>query len=99
MNSIKYRKPNEPAEIQIKSRLKSNYLSISFKDNGTGIDLYTNGSKVFGLYKRFHLNIEGKGMGLFMVKNQVEALGGKIDLRSEVDKGAEFVLRFPLSAA
>lgn len=64
-----------------------------FQDNGLGIDL-TRGEKIFGLYKRFHPHIEGKGMGLFMVKTQVEALGGKITVKSEPNKGTEFTILF-----
>ena len=59
-----------------------------------GIDLQKRGDQVFGLYKRFHTNIEGKGMGLFMVKTQVETLGGKISIQSEVNKGTEFKIEF-----
>jgi signal transduction histidine kinase len=56
--------------------------------------LKKNGGEVFGLYKRFHFDVEGKGMGLFMVKTQVEALGGKISVKSEVNKGTEFKIVF-----
>jgi signal transduction histidine kinase len=52
--------------------------------------------KVFGLYKRFHEDkAEGKGMGLFMVKTQVETIGGKITITSKVNKGTEFRIEFP----
>ena len=69
-----------------------NHVELTFTDNGMGINLKKNGDQVFGLYKRFHDNIEGKGMGLFMVKTQVETLGGKISIRSEVNKGTEFLI-------
>ncbi len=59
-----------------------------------GIDLKKNGDQIFGLYKRFHSDIEGKGMELFMVKTQVETLGGKISVKSEEDKGTEFKIEF-----
>ncbi len=54
----------------------------------------TQGAKIFGLYKRFHSHVEGKGMGLYMVKTQVESLGGKITIASEPDKGTEFTIVF-----
>ncbi len=69
-------------------------IYISFKDNGRGIGLARNKDQVFGLYKRFHSNVDGKGMGLFMVKSQVEVLGGKISLQSALDKGTEFLIEF-----
>ncbi|WP_026898195.1 PAS domain-containing sensor histidine kinase [Daejeonella oryzae] len=93
-NSIKYRQKHIPGIITIKSRRSENKIELIFTDNGMGIDLQKIGDQVFGLYKRFHLNIEGKGMGLFMVKNQVETLGGKISIQSEVNKGTEFTIEF-----
>ncbi|MGV3598179.1 MAG: PAS domain-containing protein [Bacteroidota bacterium] len=95
-NSIKYRRPNERPVIEIRSTKQNNLLKLTFKDNGMGIDLHKKGKHVFGLYKRFHSQIEGKGMGLYMVKTQVETLGGKIDIRSEVNVGTEFIIEFTL---
>jgi len=93
-NSIKYQKPGINVHIDLKSQQTSNGVRLIFKDNGSGIDLEKNREKLFGLYKRFHSNIEGKGIGLYMVKNQVETLGGKIQVSSEVDKGTEFIIDF-----
>ncbi len=93
-NSIKYRRPQVHCIIEIKSRLVKNKLKFIFTDNGMGIDLKKNGDDIFGLYKRFHTNIEGKGMGLFMVKTQVEILGGKISVQSVENRGTEFIIEF-----
>ena len=93
-NSIKYRRPDVNPKIQISTRLENNKVLIEFLDNGMGIDLGKKGKQIFGLYKRFHNHVEGKGMGLFMVKTQVEIMGGKINVYSEVDKGTRFVLEF-----
>lgn len=91
-NSIKYRKPNESPLIEISSKKENEKIILTFKDNGLGIDLKSKGDKVFGLYNRFHNHVEGKGMGLFMVKTQVDAIGGKISLISELNKGTEFTI-------
>ena len=93
-NSIKYRRPQVHSIIEISSRLSGNTITLIFRDNGMGFDLNKRGDQVFGLYKRFHPNIEGKGVGLFMVKTHVESLGGKISVASEVDKGTEFKIEF-----
>lgn len=69
-------------------------MVLTFQDNGLGIDLVKKGKQVFGLYKRFHHHIEGKGMGLFLVKTQVELLGGKISIESEVNTGTKFTIIF-----
>ena len=74
-------------------------MKLVFKDNGMGIDLEKNGKEVFGLYKRFHYHLEGKGMGLFMVKTQVELLGGKITVASKANEGATFSITFETEEA
>jgi signal transduction histidine kinase len=93
-NSIKYRKAEVAPVIEISSKQADKKTILSFRDNCLGIDMDLHKDKVFGLYKRFHMHVEGKGMGLYMVKTQVESLGGRIDIRSEVNKGTEIVLEF-----
>jgi signal transduction histidine kinase len=65
-----------------------------FNDNGIGIDLLRNRDKIFGLYQRFHSHADSKGLGLYLVKSQVESLGGSISVESEVDKGTTFTITF-----
>lgn len=93
-NSIKYRRTDVDSFVKIESKLVNDRITLTFEDNGLGIDLKKKGDQVFGLYKRFHFHTEGKGMGLHMVKTQVEALGGKISIESEVNKGTTFVIEF-----
>jgi len=93
-NSIKYRKPDIPPLITITSRKVDDKIELRFKDNGKGIDLDKNADDIFGLYKRFDTSVEGKGMGLFMVKTQVAALGGSIHIESKLGEGTEFILQF-----
>lgn len=94
-NSIKYRHSLRPCTINIKSEISGNNVILTFRDNGLGIDLKTNGDKIFGLYKRFHTHIEGKGLGLYMVKTQIEILGGSISVSSVVDEGSVFTVILP----
>ena len=93
-NSLKYKQKNVPLLLEIKSSLKDGIIQLTFKDNGMGINLTKYKDHVFGLYKRFHMSIDGKGMGLFMVKTQVESMGGSIKIESEVNKGTEFTIEF-----
>jgi signal transduction histidine kinase len=67
---------------------------LIFKDNGIGIDLERNRDKVFGLYQRFHDYPDSKGLGLYLVKSQVETMGGTINIESKVDVGTTFTLTF-----
>lgn len=97
-NSLKYRDPFVSPVITIKSKKTDDGIELSFKDNGIGIDLEKHGDKMFGLYNRFHLHKEGKGMGLFMVKTQVEALGGNIKVESVPGKGTEFIVSLKIES-
>lgn len=94
-NSIKYRQPGKTPTIEIRSKKGDKKIWLSFKDNGMGINLSKYGNKVFGLYQRFHPGIEGKGLGLFMIKTQVETLGGTISINSKEGVGTEVEIEFP----
>ncbi|RYY17074.1 MAG: PAS domain S-box protein, partial [Chitinophagaceae bacterium] len=96
LNSIKYRRQDIAALIHICSKIENDELVLEFCDNGIGIDLGKHHHQLFGLYKRFHPHIEGKGMGLYMVKMQVEQLDGKISVESEVNKGTTIRIVFRL---
>lgn len=89
-NSLKYKKNNVPVFISISTEIKNNYTILTHQDNGLGIDLQLHKDKIFGFYKRFHSHVEGKGMGLHLIKTQVEMMGGRIEVESEVNKGTTF---------
>ncbi|MCV9386518.1 ligand-binding sensor domain-containing protein [Reichenbachiella ulvae] len=91
-NAIKYRSKDRPCHIKISSFKTNGLTTFTFEDNGIGIDLKLNKNKIFGLYKRFHSHVEGKGMGLFMVKTQVQSLGGNITIKSTPDEGTKFTI-------
>lgn len=93
-NAIKYRSPNRNLFIEIKTFRSADSLIITIKDNGLGIDLKKYGDKIFGLYRRFHKHVGGKGLGLHLVKTQVETIGGTIKIESEIDKGTCYTLTF-----
>jgi PAS domain S-box-containing protein len=96
INSIKYRRIDTDPVINIRSKVNGDKVCIYFEDNGKGIDLNKYGLHLFGLYKRFDWSVEGKGVGLFMVKMQVESLGGTISVHSELNTGTEFKIEFPI---
>jgi signal transduction histidine kinase len=79
----------------VQSSQDQDSVLLSVKDNGIGIDLSKNGSKMFGLYKRFNIDVPGKGIGLHLVKAQVEALGGRVEVESVVNAGSEFKVFLP----
>lgn len=93
-NSIKYRDPARTPVIAIKTTHENEFVCLAIMDNGLGIDLQKYKQTIFNLYKRFHLHVEGKGLGLYLVKTQIEALGGRIEVRSEPNEGATFHVYF-----
>ncbi|WP_299319792.1 PAS domain S-box protein [uncultured Maribacter sp.] len=93
-NAIKYKAKDRAPEIIVKSKVKNGRNIITFKDNGLGIDLERHGHKLFGLNKVFHRHPDAKGVGLFLTKTQVEAMGGTITATSEVNVGTTFTIIF-----
>lgn len=93
-NSLKYSSPHRDLELRITTRTEGPKVWLSFSDNGLGIDLKKHGSKIFGMYKTFHHHKDAKGIGLFITKNQIEAMNGKIAVDSEVNAGTTFHLCF-----
>lgn len=93
-NALKYRSREKATKILIKAIEKEKFVNLIIKDNGIGIDLDKNGDKIFGLYQRFHNYPDSKGLGLYLVKSQIEAMGGTIEVESQVGKGTQFTLTF-----
>ncbi|MBC7848075.1 MAG: PAS domain-containing protein [Flavobacterium sp.] len=93
-NAIKYKSETKKSKITISASKIDDTVFLIFKDNGIGIDLIRNKDKIFGLYQRFHDYPDSKGLGLYLVKSQVEAMGGSISIESEVNKGTTFTLTF-----
>ncbi|TKD59053.1 PAS domain-containing protein [Flavobacterium sp. ASW18X] len=93
-NSIKYRHPDKPLVIDIKSSITESKVLLNVTDNGLGFDIYQHQDKLFGMYKTFHDNPDAKGIGLFIAKNQAEAMGAKLAVCSEINEGATFSIIF-----
>lgn len=93
-NAIKYRDPERAPYIAIKTTHEKEFVCLAVMDNGLGIDLKKYKQNIFSLYKRFHLHVEGKGLGLYLVKTQIEALGGCVEVRSEPNEGTTFHVYF-----
>ncbi len=96
-NALKYRKIDVNPRVRIKSKKVLRNVIIEVSDNGRGIDLEKYGHKFFGLFQRFHLDVNGKGVGLYITKSLMENFGGSIEIESAVDVGTTFRLIFPIS--
>ncbi len=93
-NAIKYKHPQRSALIEVKTNLQNNKLCLAVKDNGLGIDLNAYGNRLFKMNQTFHKNADARGIGLYITKNQVESLGGTIEVTSVVNEGTTFTIHF-----
>ncbi|MCM4173762.1 PAS domain S-box protein [Arenibacter sp. TNZ] len=93
-NALKYKSPDGVPEIYIETGIEDGKKILKVKDNGLGINLERHGHKLFGLNKVFHRHPDAKGVGLFLTKMQVEAMGGSISVISEVNVGSTFNVNF-----
>jgi signal transduction histidine kinase len=93
-NAIKYSDRNKEAFIEYTQEVIDGYSVLVVKDNGIGIDLEKHKDEVFGLYKTFHTNENSTGIGLHITKNQIESMGGKIEVESKVGEGTTFKVYF-----
>jgi signal transduction histidine kinase len=94
-NAIKYRSRERPPVIKITSSANENYVILSVADNGIGINLIKHEKKIFSLFKRLHDDIEGSGVGLFLVKRIMEFNHGKVEVESKIGEGSTFRVCFP----
>jgi len=92
-NAIKFCSPDRQPEIMIKTEMADNFILLTVKDNGIGID-QDRLDFIFRMYQRVSKDIEGQGIGLYLVKKIVDAAGGKIEVESEVGKGSTFKVFF-----
>ncbi|HSJ67837.1 MAG TPA: PAS domain S-box protein [Anditalea sp.] len=89
-NAIKYKHPERDPVIHISAYKMGEYHVVSFSDNGIGLDLERYGDRLFGLYQRFHSHVDGKGLGLYLVREQIRAYDGDLTVESAVGEGTTF---------
>lgn len=95
LNAIHYGKEEVSPIIEIRTQATDDGITLEVSDNGIGMELTPEREKkIFDLYGRLSGTTEGKGLGLYLVKTQVEAMEGKIEVRSEKDVGTTFAIHF-----
>lgn len=95
-NAIKYASPERHLVVDFSTHIETESVVLTFSDNGLGIDLENQRLNIFKLYKRFHSHVSGKGLGLYLVKTQVEALGGFVSVESQLNVGTTFTVTLPI---
>jgi PAS domain S-box-containing protein len=93
-NAIKYSSPERKPVIQLYTHKEPGYLVLSVKDNGLGIDLEKYKERIFGMYVTFHKHKDARGFGLYITKNQIEAMEGKVEVESKPGVGSIFKIYF-----
>lgn len=93
-NAIKYKHPDRKAIIQVQTLTENNNILMRIKDNGLGIDMEQFGHRLFKMNQTFHQNSDARGIGLYITKNQVENMGGTIEVESIVNEGTTFTVYF-----
>lgn len=94
-NALKYAHSERAPRISFKSTIDAKgHTVLAITDNGLGINLQKYGHQVFKLRKTFHHHPESRGIGLFMIKNQIEAMGGEISVDSKESEGSTFFINF-----
>jgi signal transduction histidine kinase len=94
-NALKYHAPQRKPVIALRTSYDEHqHLILEVQDNGLGINLARYGHQIFKLRKTFHHHPESRGIGLFMIKNQIEAMGGEITISSEENRGSTFFVNF-----
>ncbi|HEY9044730.1 MAG TPA: ATP-binding protein [Ohtaekwangia sp.] len=95
-NAIKFRSPDRKLNVTATSHAIDGKAIIEISDNGLGFDTQLHKEKIFKLYKRFHTHVEGRGIGLYLIKAQIEVLRGTIDVESVPGHGSRFRIVLPL---
>ena len=93
-NAIKYSNDKKDILISFNVTDTTDFLILNVSDNGVGIDMERYGSSIFGLYKTFHGHEDSRGVGLYITKNQIETMGGKIEVESKPNVGSTFKVYF-----
>ncbi len=96
-NAVKYAKEN--LQIQIATENTPKYIEIKIRDNGIGIRK-AELKKIFDKFYRVPTgnlhNVKGFGLGLYYVYHIVKLHKGKIQAKSQIGEGTEFIIRFPV---
>lgn len=92
-NAIQFRSLSRQPIVTVSSWYEGSFIFIQVEDNGVGINLDRHKEDVFKPFKRFHATASGKGIGLYLVKLQVDKLNGLIDIKSIPDVGSSIVIR------
>jgi len=92
-NAIKFAHKDRHAVISIKTEKQDKFIVLTVTDNGIGISK-KQVELIFNRYQRINKDVEGQGIGLYLVKKIIDASGGRVEVESEQHKGSTFQIFF-----
>lgn len=98
-NGIKYSDPAKKSFVRVYTESREDEVMIVFEDNGIGIDLGAHGADLFGMYQTFHDHEDARGVGLYITKNQIASMGGRVEVESTPAEGSLFKVYLPAASA
>lgn len=93
-NAVKYASPERPLNLKIYTQIENGIKQLIVSDNGLGMDMFLVKDKIFKMNQTFHQHKESKGVGLFLVKSQLEEMNASISVESKVNVGTKFIISF-----
>lgn len=96
-NALKFRDFDRPLEIQVTTEIDQELVWLHVQDNGIGMDIRGREEAPFEVYKKFHPSRSGKGLGLHLVKIQMELLRGFVKLSSAPGHGTKVSIGLPVA--
>ena len=94
-NAVRYAKSGRPPQVRVSAALADGTTELRVTDNGRGLNLARHGSELFQLFRRFHPDVPGTGLGLYLVKRLVNQAGGRVEVESAVGVGTTFRVYLP----
>lgn len=93
-NAIKYKHPGGNSWMRVEAVRQEDTVKLTVSDNGRGIDA-KHLDKIFDMFYRATDHAKGSGLGLYIVKETLEKIGGTITVQSEIDRGSDFYVTLP----
>jgi len=89
-NALKYRHPDRPLRLEIHIKRQQEFCLLTIKDNGIGINLEQYKKHLFQPFQKISNQVEGQGLGLYVIHTMLEKNGGYAEVESQPDRGAAF---------
>ena len=94
-NALRYHNPEKEPWVKVWQEDEPNFTRLFVADNGLGIDMEKHGDEIFKYRKTVHNHPDSSGIGLYLIRSQIESLGGEISFKSILGEGSTFCISIP----